>query len=80
MHLFSIASWKLDEHPDDLLNEVFAFFDAHPDVPYVVVHSEDSVGTRDGNRKPGEDRKLKDGYYIPDMPDATAVFILARRE
>ncbi len=80
MHLFSIASWKLDEHPDDLLNEVFAFFDAHPDVPYVAVHSEDSVGTRDGNRKPGEDRKLKDGYYIPDMPDATAVFILARRE
>ena len=80
MHLFSTASWKLAEHPDDLLNEVFAFFDAHPDVPYVVMHSEDSVGTRDGNRKPGEDRKLKDGYYIPDMPDATAVFILARRE
>ena len=80
MHLFSIASWKLDEHPDDLLNEVFAFFDAHPDVPYVAVHSEDSVGTRDGNRKSGDPMKLIDGYYIPDMPDATAVFILARRE
>ena len=80
MHLFAIASSKLDEHPDDLLNEVFAFFDAHPDVPYVAVHSEDSVGTRDGNRKPGDPMKLTDGYYIPDMPDATAVFILARRE
>lgn len=80
MHLFSIASWKLDEHPDDLLNEVFAFFDAHPDVPYVALHSEDSVGTRDGNRKPGDPMKLIDGYYVPDMPDATAVFILARRE
>jgi hypothetical protein len=80
MHLFSIASWKLAERPDVLLNEVFAFFDAHPDVPYVAVHSEDSVGTRDGNRKPGDPMKLIDGYYIPDMPDATAVFILARRE
>ncbi|MGK5025468.1 type VI lipase adapter Tla3 domain-containing protein [Janthinobacterium sp. RB2R34] len=80
MHLFSIASWKLDEHPDDLLNEVFAFFDANPDVPFVALHSEDSVGTRDGSRKPGESRKLHDGYYVPEMPDATAVFILARRE
>lgn len=79
-HLFSIASWKLDEHPDMLLTEVFDFFDAHPDVPYVVLHSEDSVGTRDGNRKPGAPKKLSDGYYIPEMPDATAVFILARRE
>lgn len=26
-HLFSIASWKLDEHPDKLLNDVFEFFD-----------------------------------------------------
>lgn len=79
-HLFSIASWKLDEHPDKLLNDVFEFFDTHPDVPYVLVHSEDSVGTRDGGRKPGTPRKLVDGYYIPDMPDATAAFVLARRE
>ncbi|WP_083287263.1 MULTISPECIES: DUF2875 family protein [unclassified Janthinobacterium] len=79
-HLFSIASWKLDEHPDQLLIDVFDFFDRHPDVPYIVLHSEDSVGTRDGNRKPGTARKLVNGYFIPDMPDATAVFILARRE
>jgi hypothetical protein len=79
-HLFSIATWKLDEHPDQLLIDVFDFFDKHPDVPYIVLHSEDSVGTRDGNRKPGTARKLVNGYFIPDMPDATAVFILARRE
>ena len=80
LHLFSIASWKLDEHPDQLLIEVFDFFDKHPDAPYIVLHSEDSVGTRDGNRKPGTARKLVNGHFIPDMPDATAVFILARRE
>ena len=79
-HLFSIASWKLDEHPDQLLIDVFDFFDKHPDVPYILLHSEDSVGTRDGNRKPGTARKLVNGHFIPDMPDATAVFILARRE
>nr|WP_314627374.1 DUF2875 family protein [uncultured Janthinobacterium sp.] len=80
MHLFSVASWKLDERPDQLLVDVFDFFDKHPDVPYVALHSEDSVGTRDGNRKPGTARKLINGYFIPEMPDATAVFILARRE
>lgn len=79
-HFFSIAPWKLDERPDRLLIEAFEFFDQHPDIPYVVVHSEDSMSTRDGNRKPGDPLKLADGYYIPEMPDATAVFVLARRE
>lgn len=79
-HLFSIGPWKLDERPDRLLTEAFDFFDRHPDVPYVLVHSEDSPGTHDGNRKPGDKKKLTDGYYIPDMPDTTAVFVLARRE
>ena len=79
-HLFSIGPWKLDERPDRLLIEVFEFFDQHPELPYVVVHSEDSVGTRDGNRKPGDAMRLKDGYYIPEMPDTTAVFVLARRD
>lgn len=79
-HLFSVAPWKLDEHPDDLLNAVFDFFDAHPDVPYVALHAEDSLGSRDSRRLPGAKKKLINGYYIPDMPDATAVFILARRE
>ncbi|KAB8042305.1 type VI lipase adapter Tla3 domain-containing protein [Janthinobacterium aquaticum] len=79
-HLFSVAPWRLDEHPDDLLNAVFDFFDAHPDVPYVALHAEDSPGSRDSRRLPGAKKKLINGYYIPDMPDATAVFILARRE
>lgn len=79
-HLFSIASWKLDEHPDQLLIDVFDFFDKHPDVPYVVLHSEDRVGTRDvtGNRIFGKEigkQFIHSGY----SPDATAVFILARR-
>lgn len=80
LHLFAVAPWKLQDRPDDLLSAVFDFFDTHPDVPYVALHSEDSAGTRDGSRKPGSKKQLVDGYYIPDMPDSTAVFILARRE
>ena len=80
LHLFSISTWKLDDRPDRLLDDVFDFFDRYPDIPYLLVHSEDSPGTLDGGRKPGAPRKVIDGYYVPDMPDATAVFILARRE
>lgn len=79
-HLFVIAPWKLEERPDRLLEEVFAFFDAHRDVPYVALAADDSLATRDMGRPRDAPTVLKDGYYIPEMPDATAFFILARRE
>ncbi|ATD59980.1 hypothetical protein CNX70_07110 [Janthinobacterium svalbardensis] len=79
-HLFSIAPWSLAEHPDKLLLNIFEFFDTHPDVPYVVLMSDDSAGTRDGIRAKGDTKMLQDGYYIPDMPDTTVAFVLARRE
>ncbi|WP_219133110.1 DUF2875 family protein [Janthinobacterium sp. UMAB-60] len=79
-HLFSIAPWSLAEHPDKLLLNVFDFFDTHPDVPYVVLMADDSAGTRDGIRAKGDTKMLRDGYYIPDMPDTTVAFVLARRE
>lgn len=79
-HLFVTGPWKLGEHPDQLLAQVFAFLDAHPDLPYVVLLADDSTATRDGLLAPGEKPLITDGYYIPEMPDATAVFVLARRE
>ncbi|MGK5065393.1 type VI lipase adapter Tla3 domain-containing protein [Janthinobacterium sp. LB3P112] len=79
-HLFSIAPWSLAEHPDKLLLNIFEFFDTHPDVPYVVLMADDSAGTRDGIRAKGEAKMLRDGYYIPEMPDTTVAFVLARRE
>lgn len=79
-HLFVTGQWQLSERPDGLLEQVFAFFDAHPDLPYLVLLSDDSSATRDGTRAPGTPSLIKDGYYIPAMPDATAVFVLARRE
>lgn len=79
-HLFVTGSWQLDERPDQLLEQVFAFFDFYPDLPYVVLLADDSSATRHALRDPSTPPIIKDGYYIPDMPDATAVFVLARRE
>lgn len=79
-HLFVTGPWQLSERPDQLLEQAFAFFDKYPDLPYLVLLSNDDMATRDSNRRPGTPTLVKDGYYIPERPDATAVFVLARRE
>jgi hypothetical protein len=63
-----------------LLERVFAFFDQYPDVPYVVLSAADGLYFRDLYSPPGAPRLIKDGNYIPEMPDASALFVLARRE
>ncbi|WKB50895.1 type VI lipase adapter Tla3 domain-containing protein [Eleftheria terrae] len=79
-HLFVTAPWELSERPDRLLEKVFAFFDAHPDVPYVVLSASDGLYIRDLYRLPGRPAVIKDGHYVPEMPDASALLVLARRE
>ena len=79
-HLFVVGPRRFEEQPDRIIEDVFAFFDTHPDVPYVVLNSEDSMGTRNSNRLPGTPELLRDGYYVPEMPDASALFVLARRD
>lgn len=79
-HLFVIGDRCFGERPDRILEQVFAFFDAHPDVPYIVLNSEDSMGTRNLYRPDDTPPLLKDGHYIPEMPDASALFVLARRD
>ena len=79
-HLFIAGPRRFSEHPDRILEDVFAFFDANPDVPYIVLNSEDSTPTRDLYRPIDSPSLVKDGRYIPEMPDASALFVLARRE
>ncbi|WP_180276904.1 type VI lipase adapter Tla3 domain-containing protein [Janthinobacterium sp. BJB446] len=79
-HLFVAGARRFDEHPEHILEDVFAFFDANPDVPYIILNSHDGIESRDINRLPTTPELLKDGYYIPEMPDASALFVLARRE
>lgn len=79
-HLFINGPWLLSERPDRILEQVFEFFDSHPDVPYVVVEADDGLSTRDGQRAKNTPSLARDGYYIPEMTDASAAFVLARRE
>ena len=37
-HLFIVGERRFGEHPDRIVEDVFAFFDTHPDVPYVVLN------------------------------------------
>ncbi|WP_213959367.1 DUF2875 family protein, partial [Variovorax sp. dw_954] len=78
--LFVVGPWELSERPDQLLKKVFAFFDKNPEVPYVILSSDDSMGARHDKRVPGSPWLVRDGYYVSEMPDSAAVFVLARRE
>jgi hypothetical protein len=79
-HLFVVGPRRFDEHPDRILDDVFAFFDNNPDVPYIVLNSDDGMDSRDNYRADGMPAQVKNGYYIPAMPDASVLFVLARRE
>jgi hypothetical protein len=79
-HLFVAGPRRFGEHPDRILDDVFAFFDSNPDVPYVVLNSNDDMYFRDLFRAPGTAPLIKDGKYIPEMPDSSALFVLARRD
>ena len=78
-HLFAAGPRRLSEYPDHILEDVFAFFDANADVPYIVLNSEDSMSTRDLYRPDDSPSLVRNGYYIPEMPDASALFVLDRK-
>ncbi len=79
-HQFVVGPRRFAEQPDRIIEDVFAFFDANPDVPYVVLNSEDGMGVRESNSPDDTLPLLKDGHYVTEMPDASALFVLARRE
>lgn len=78
--LFVAGSARYTEVPDRILKDVFDFFDANPDIPYVVVNSDDGMDVRESSLPPGSAPLVKNGYYVPEMPDSSALFVLARRE
>ena len=79
-NLFVPADWELSERPDRLLARVFDYFDKYPEVPFVVLSAADGMYFRDMYRPKGTPPLIKDGYYIPEMPDASTMLVLARRE
>jgi hypothetical protein len=79
-HLFAVGPRKFEERPDRILEDVFDFFDSNPDIPYVILNSDDGLDVRNMNIAEGSPALVKDGYYIPSMPDSSTIFLLARRE
>lgn len=78
--LFVAGPRHYSERPDRILDEVFAFFDSHPDIPYIVLNSNDGIGIRSRFQPDGSPSKVKDGHYVTEMPDSSVLFLLARRE
>jgi hypothetical protein len=74
------ASRRFAERPDRILEDVFDFFDANPDIPYVILNSDDDMLTREMLQPSKAPPLVKTGWYIPEMPTSAAVFVLARRE
>jgi len=78
-HLFVGADGEKGERIDHVVARVFEFFDKYPDVPYVVVSAADSTYDRDGSLDVHQ-WALRDGYFVPPVPDSFALFVLARRD
>lgn len=79
-HLFVAADWLLAESPDRLFELAFQFFDKHVDAPLLFISAVDGPYDRDMNTMPGEPRMLRDGKYHVQLPDASVVLVLGRRE
>ncbi|WP_137936410.1 DUF2875 family protein [Chitinivorax sp. B] len=78
--LFATGPRRWADRPDRILDEVFAFFDTNPDVPYIVLTTQDDADEQDNAAPPGTPPLLRDGHYVTAVPDASALFVLARRE
>nr|WP_258533503.1 DUF2875 family protein [Xanthomonas oryzae] len=61
------------------LERLFQFFDDHPDVPEVLLVSNDSEGGRYGWKSPGLP-KQSEGVHVPIMPDSMAALLVARSD
>lgn len=79
-HLFVVGPRRFEDRPDQILDEIFDFFDKNPDIPYVIFNSDDGMDVREMSKADGSPKLVKEGYYVPEMPDASTLFLLARRE
>ncbi|KGW35932.1 hypothetical protein Y045_5077 [Burkholderia pseudomallei MSHR2451] len=64
--------WQEDANTNDgstIIEKLFAFFDAHPDIPEAIIVTFDGAATRDLNQTPGYVDTFKQSN-IPTMPDS----------
>ncbi|AOJ04852.1 hypothetical protein WS70_24160 [Burkholderia mayonis] len=78
----TLLLWQEDANTDDgasIIEKLFAFFDAHPDVPEAVVVTFDGAATRKLNQTPGYVDTFKQSN-IPSMPDSMVSMLVSRSD
>ncbi|WDD91223.1 DUF2875 family protein [Burkholderia sp. FERM BP-3421] len=79
----TLLLWGADANTDDgveMIEKLFAFFDAHPDVPEVLVFSSDGSMLRSLLRPPGSGGAPQAGHIIPERPDCSGGMLFARSD
>ena len=75
--------WEADANTDDgaaMVQKLFDFFDAHPDVPSALVFSADGTLNRLLSAAPGSGKLLSERYRIPSMPDSAVGILVSRSD
>ncbi|RQM44426.1 DUF2875 domain-containing protein [Paraburkholderia bannensis] len=75
--------WQDDANTEDgagMLDKLFQFFDAHPDVPAALVYSYDGSLTRDLLGPPGSGKPPSFEHVIPAIPDSIGVMMVSRSD
>ncbi|PRF77272.1 hypothetical protein C6Q12_10600 [Burkholderia multivorans] len=75
--------WQEDANTADgagMIEKLFAFFDAHPDVPATLVVSQDGSMLRSLLVAPGSGRPSLAGHIIPELPDSMGAILVSRSD
>ncbi|WP_038801796.1 type VI lipase adapter Tla3 domain-containing protein, partial [Burkholderia oklahomensis] len=78
----TLLLWQEDANTNDgstIIEKLFAFFDAHPDIPEAVIVTFDGAATRDLNQTPGYVDTFKQSN-IPTMPDSMVTLLVSRSD
>jgi hypothetical protein len=78
---FRLVESIYEDGPDRAIGKVFDFFEAHPEVPVVMLFMEDGIFMRHILKQDGAPAILKDGWRTKDdLDDAMVALVLARRD
>ncbi|MFB9122265.1 DUF2875 domain-containing protein [Paraburkholderia dipogonis] len=75
--------WQEDANTGDgadMIEKLFAFFDAHPDVPAALVYSRDGSTVRSLLKAPGSGGAPAYGHAIPALPDSVGAVLVSRSD
>ncbi|WP_146031599.1 type VI lipase adapter Tla3 domain-containing protein, partial [Xanthomonas oryzae] len=75
--------WQEDDNTASAqatLEKLFRFFDEHPDVPEVLLVTQDGEGPRYRWKSPGMPDKRPEAPHVPLLPDSMTALLVARSD